>query len=349
MLNFCLDSNGDLVFIPSERVMERIEFRHARARDLLESMVKTASDLRFAGSPSLLSKHPSAHALVSYRDGHLEPSQAGEEIKILTALTLDQVERLRINRLSVCQNSALLPLVVSGTTALIVDPKAPSDIGALDLFMDEVSAIAGFSWDKFRAPVNICTFVCVPGMPDLPYFSGSTSSIWGAVHMSTPSTQGILAESLTHEAAHFWLHAIEDFGELAEQAWSDESWVSPWRNDPRPVAGIIHGIYVFSAAASVLTKLVISTSQIAGGIDRAVIGKRAAVLIAQIEEGIREINRSGRATTLGLQLINDGERRLPVLREALGIELLETARGQICKRREQKVANWSERGFQFVQ
>ena len=79
-----------------------------------------------------------------------------------------------------------------------------------------------------------------------------------------------------------------------------------------------------------------------------IIGHRAATLAAQVEEGAREILRSGRSTPHGLRVIEAGMERLPVLFEALGAERMEAARGHVRHRREQKISVWTSQGVAFA-
>jgi len=347
MLDFGLDSNGELRFSVSDHLVEKIRVRHARALDLLRG-IEASGAVRLAADAELMARHPSSHALLSFRDNEMSPEQAAQALRLLSSLDADRILRLETGRVAVLQHSAMLPPADGGAALLQIDAAASSASGALDALIDDVSSTAGPAWDRFMHPVNTVTLVCVPGMPDLPYFSGSTSGIWGAIHMSMPSSAGILGESFTHEAAHFWLHAIEEFGELAAQAWTDQTWVSPWRNDPRPVAGIIHGVYVFSAAACTLAKMVLE-SQTDGDQSRAdSVGQRAATLAAQVEDGSREILRSGRATPHGLHVIEAGMSRLPVVLEALGAERMKAAREHVRQRREQKISAWESQGVAFA-
>jgi HEXXH motif-containing protein len=347
MLDFGLDSNGDLRFSVSDLLAEKINARHAHALELLRG-IEASGAVRLAAEAELMARHPASHALLSFRDNEMSPEQAAQAIRLLSSLDADRVRRLREGRVAVLQHPAMLPPADGGAALLRIDTSASSESGSLDELVDDVSASAGSAWDLFMRPVNTVTLVCVPGMPDLPYFSGSTSGIWGAIHMSAPSSAGILGESFTHEAAHFWLHAIEEFGDLASQAWTDQTWVSPWRNDPRPVAGIIHGVYVFSAAACTLAKLTLVDQQRGTKPSADVVGQRAAILAAQVEDGAREILRSGRATPHGLKVIEAGMSRLPVVLEVLGTERVEAAREQVHRRREQKISAWESQGVAFA-
>lgn len=55
-----------------------------------------------------------------------------------------------------------------------------------------------------------------------------------------------VAESILHEAMHLKLTLIENHVDLIK-ANSQETFYSPWRNENRPLRGVLHGIFVFKA------------------------------------------------------------------------------------------------------
>ena len=55
-----------------------------------------------------------------------------------------------------------------------------------------------------------------------------------------------VAESILHEAMHLMLTLIETHVELIEPN-SKETFYSPWRDEERPLRGILHGMFVFKA------------------------------------------------------------------------------------------------------
>lgn len=55
-----------------------------------------------------------------------------------------------------------------------------------------------------------------------------------------------VAESILHEAMHLQLTLLEDVVELVHPE-SNNLYFSPWRDENRPVRGLLHGIYVFKA------------------------------------------------------------------------------------------------------
>jgi hypothetical protein len=113
-------------------------------------------------------------------------------------------------------------------------------------------------WTDFVSIINTVTLVTITGKEELlEHFSGSDSDRWGAMHMSNNMDLLNIAECLTHEASHHWMNLYEFYtsGEFIENGWTNNSFVSPWRRDKRPLMGIYHGIYVFSNVFIVLQYL----------------------------------------------------------------------------------------------
>ena len=113
-------------------------------------------------------------------------------------------------------------------------------------------------WTELISIIKTITFVNIVGKESqLSHFSGSDTYRWGAIHMYKNINPFNIAECFTHEASHYWLNLYELFcpDEFIINGWSDESFVSPWRKDKRPLMGIFHGLYVFSNVFYVLNYL----------------------------------------------------------------------------------------------
>ncbi|MDB5580829.1 MAG: hypothetical protein JWR80_6005 [Bradyrhizobium sp.] len=71
-------------------------------------------------------------------------------------------------------------------------------------------------------------------------------SIFVGIHPEPVRDEAMrLAEGLVHEAMHLELSLAEALVPMVEG--SDERWLSPWQGRPRPVQGLLHGLYVFRA------------------------------------------------------------------------------------------------------
>ncbi|GLY97355.1 HEXXH motif-containing putative peptide modification protein [Actinoplanes sp. NBRC 103695] len=75
--------------------------------------------------------------------------------------------------------------------------------------------------------------------------SATSADAFGAVAMSRPADPTGLAVALLHEAQHSLLNATAYLFDLHEEPRARG--YSPWRDDPRPTSGILHGAYAYLA------------------------------------------------------------------------------------------------------
>ena len=79
-------------------------------------------------------------------------------------------------------------------------------------------------------------------------FTGASSSIaFGAIAMTRKFSAVDLAEALVHELQHSKMNALLDLVELVDPNFG-ELLYAPWRDDPRPPSGLLHGILAFLTA-----------------------------------------------------------------------------------------------------
>jgi HEXXH motif-containing protein len=77
--------------------------------------------------------------------------------------------------------------------------------------------------------------------------SRSATSGWtfGAIGLSLPRTPVSFAEILVHEFQHIILGALEDLEPLVTNGSDEPLGYAPWRDDPRPIEGVLHGCYAY--------------------------------------------------------------------------------------------------------
>lgn len=68
-----------------------------------------------------------------------------------------------------------------------------------------------------------------------------------------------LLESIFHEAMHLLLSLIEHHVPLVKSCGETELHYSPWRDEPRPTSGILHGLFVFRAIYELFSELTAHT------------------------------------------------------------------------------------------
>jgi HEXXH motif-containing protein len=86
--------------------------------------------------------------------------------------------------------------------------------------------------------------VIVPLVPRSDLDSATSPAAFGAIATSPPPSQVSMAETLIHEFQHIKLCGLMDMLPLIEPC--DERDYAPWREDPRPLGGILQGVYAFA-------------------------------------------------------------------------------------------------------
>ncbi|WP_163552559.1 HEXXH motif domain-containing protein [Candidatus Frankia alpina] len=75
--------------------------------------------------------------------------------------------------------------------------------------------------------------------------SASSADAFGSLIASAPDDAAQLAAILVHEFQHSKLGAVMHLARLHDAA-SDRRYYAPWRDDPRPLSGLLQGIYAFA-------------------------------------------------------------------------------------------------------
>lgn len=176
--------------------------------------------------------------------------------------------------------------------ALEVDPAISSYFGeALDL-LQEV-------WPEALEEIRVFTRAIVPFWHGY-IRSSSIDSHLGCQFLNPTDLQAFeICENLIHENAHNKLDSIMLLDPVLED--SGQLYRSPWREDPRPMQGVFHGVYVFSIVAVYYQK---ALKHLSG--DRAAKArKRLEELGGQLKDGYRTIAEEARLTHFGRNLLEE--------------------------------------------
>lgn len=96
-------------------------------------------------------------------------------------------------------------------------------------------------------PIADGVAVIVPLVKQSSLDSAASPVAFGAIATSVPPSPVSLAEVLIHEFQHVKLGALMDLLPLVDPC--DERGYAPWREDPRPVGGLLQGVYAFTGVA----------------------------------------------------------------------------------------------------
>jgi HEXXH motif-containing protein len=128
-----------------------------------------------------------------------------------------------------------LPML-SGMTAAEVTSLQERIQAAWDLLVRHHQWAAG--------PIAEGVSVIVPLARRSAHDSATSPAAFGAIATSLPSSPVTMAETLVHEFQHIKLCGLMDMLPLTEP--SGERGYAPWRDDPRPMGGILQGAYAFT-------------------------------------------------------------------------------------------------------
>ena len=165
--------------------------------------------------------------------------------------------------------------------------------------LDEAWAVIAEQPDQARAlSVGMVSVVPLKTDARTPSVSATARHAIGAAGITSPDGSDALAEALVHEHQHSLLWAVLDIASLVDDG-ADQRFYAPWRSDPRPARGLLHGAFAFLG----LLRYWASRS----AADQPAIRMSAAFELALWRVGVRtsidQLAASGLLTTSGLILI----------------------------------------------
>ena len=122
--------------------------------------------------------------------------------------------------------------------------------------------------------------------------SATAMDAFGAIGLTLPWTAADLAVTLVHEFQHSKLAALLDVTALHDPDHAD-LYFAPWRTDPRPLSGLVQGIYAFLGIAEAWHRLAEAPSVGDAGV------RNLAEIREQVAAGLAAWERSGALTEEG--------------------------------------------------
>lgn len=129
------------------------------------------------------------------------------------------------------------------------EPAAPDPLDAAEYgrwcgLLDEAWALLTEWNPDYAAELSAGLTSLVPLDPGSGVVGASSATAFGAVALSTPGSAAEFAETLVHELQHSKLNAVLDLVRLHDEDDAKRHY-APWRDDPRPLTGVLHGLYAF--------------------------------------------------------------------------------------------------------
>ncbi len=144
--------------------------------------------------------------------------------------------------------------------------------------------------------------------------SGTASDIFGAVFLSDTNHELYLAEMLVHEFSHNKLRLLQDVDMLIKpESLGNPSFYSPWRDDPRPLDGLQHGLFVFGNIACFWLNVWKDTDTAQE--EQVLAARRLGTLIYQLKFGLEEFEAHARLTEMGELFLMTRKKLIALLEE----------------------------------
>lgn len=124
------------------------------------------------------------------------------------------------------------------------DPLDDNDYDQWRKLMDEAWDLLTAHHPRCAEELSAALVTVIPLSAEREVFAASSSAAFGSIAMSPKRSATEFAEALVHEVQHSKVNALLDLVDLHD---GDEvpRYYAPWRDDPRPVVGMLHGVYAF--------------------------------------------------------------------------------------------------------
>jgi hypothetical protein len=224
--------------------------------------------------------------------------EAPDEIRAVT-ITEDDLGRGMPDRfVGHLDDDPTSPLRVGPVSADALS-RAQQGLGETCALLDAAAPELG---GEIRALIHEVVFLgAAPDSDGLSFHGASSFYLWGALFLNAAAhpDRATMAEGLAHEAAHCLLLGHTLGAPLVENDES-ERFISPLREDPRPMDGIVHATYVLARMHYCIERLLASSVLIAEERERL----QAAKLRRRAEyaQGLEVVRSHARFTPVGRAL-----------------------------------------------
>lgn len=239
---------------------------------------------------------------------YVMPTNAGGELTIDRGSVVGS-EVLDVGLIS-DERHADLPLIALPEAAL-TPPIANKRVRSLSRTQrEEWASVLADAFDLLRlhgpslALVQSYGWLLVPLEDEKDGYSSSISfnSLPNAIFTSF-QTDLMFAETLVHEADHQWLYCVARFEDIwvSPDHFQEPVYRSPWRDDPRPLNGLLWGASAFVRVGSMWAALSKALPQEHIGLDW--VRKRAVLCNYQAVDSLCIVQRQGTLSAFGNELL----------------------------------------------
>ena len=137
-----------------------------------------------------------------------------------------------------------LPERVSYTFEPLTKPTKNRWVTSIEQAWDIVRSTDPLVADEIAHIIDVMVPV-VSERPDV-HTSSSFPELPGGFYISWHPDVLVLAEAIVHEYHHIKLNMILEIDPIITGGTEEAVFYSPWRDDPRPLSGLLHAVYAFS-------------------------------------------------------------------------------------------------------
>jgi HEXXH motif-containing protein len=196
------------------------------------------------------------------------------------------------------------------------EPRPPTELSEAEFaewrkLLDEAWDVLTLSHSAHARELSAGLRALGPIEPDVDTVGASSPAGFGGIRLSANGSATEFAEALVHEMQHSKLNAVLGLFPLTDDD-NGRRYLAPWRDDPRPLVGICHGVYAFTCGVEFWLTQEPTT--------RDAETRRMAFSIAhrraQIRRALHTLRISGHLTRPGSALVDAVSARLAVCEEA---------------------------------
>lgn len=182
----------------------------------------------------------------------VEVSNEGGRVCLLSALTAEAQGWWSVQRLTIRTGEHVLSVRLDDLDPYrgLYEPVLPQRLDATEMatwraLLDEAWRLIVHHLPDIADALPAAFDSLVP-RPAIPFRmpSASTGEAFGSAIISRPPDAASLAATLVHEFQHIRLGGLLHLIRLHEED-SRERFYAPWRDDPRPIGGVLQGVYAF--------------------------------------------------------------------------------------------------------
>ncbi|MER5362290.1 HEXXH motif-containing putative peptide modification protein [Streptomyces sp. NPDC002785] len=170
----------------------------------------------------------------------------------------------------------------------------------LNSHFDRIGAVCAPLAEELAGGLAVIVPVLSPD-PSRVHVSGSFREAPGLVALALGEPMAT-AEALVHEYGHQKLNALLPLDPLIADDTGEAVHYSPWRDDARPLSGLLHAVYSFVSVAD-FYQAVLDTPD-AGGLDPQSVVDRAYRVVRQVRDGLGGLRAAAALTPLGTTFVD---------------------------------------------